>query len=142
MKTLVVSILTILFVVFSFQSVVADEVTETLTFEWEQDDTTNLKEWVMAWGASAGGPYTDLITLPYSAGDPAGTFSSPVDAVVTGQQATTETRYFVLKACGDIPQGDGTTAYECSVWSNEASYGFWIPAGKFSVPVQFRIRAQ
>ena len=121
---------------------VADEVTQTLTFAWEQDDTTNLLEWEMRWGTAAGGPYTQLATIPYNAGDPAGTFQSPVNSTVTGAPATTETRYFVLRACGNIPQQDGTTVYECSEFSNEVSFGFWIPAGQFSVPVQFRIIPQ
>jgi hypothetical protein len=133
--------LAFLMAIFLFANVAfGADVTETLTFEWDQANVTNLKEWVMAWGTTTGGPYTDLVTLPYNAGDPAGTFSSPVDAVVTGQQGTTETRYFVLRACGDIPQEDGTTVYECSENSNGVPYGFWIPAGKFSVPVQFRIK--
>jgi hypothetical protein len=113
---------------------------ETVTFEWDQEDVTNLKEWKMEWGDSAGGPYVDLVTLPYNPGDPAGVFSSPVEAQVTGQQGTTVTKYFILRACGDIPQEGGGTLYECSDPSNEVAYGFWIPPGKFSVPIQFRIQ--
>lgn len=119
----------------------ADDVTETLTFAWEQDDVTNLTQWEMHWGDAAGGAYTQLLVLPYNAGDPAGTFQTPVNATVTGAQGTTVTKYFVLRACGDIPQAEGDPVYECSDWSNEVSYGFWIPAGQFSVPVQFRIIA-
>ena len=121
----------------------ADEKTETLTFEWEQTSVEYLTQWEMHWGNAAGGPYESLVVLPYNAGDPAGTFSSPVEAVVTGQPATTETRYFVLRACGDVPIDAGQTEYQCSDFSNEVSYNFWIPvAGKFSVPIQFRIKAQ
>lgn len=121
--------------------VMADDSTETLTFAWDQDSVENLKQWEMHWGATPGGSYSKLTDITY-AGGTGPTFESPVEAVVTGQPGTHETRYFVLRACGDLPQDDGSTAYECSDFSNEVSYGFWIPAKGFSIPMTFRITTQ
>jgi hypothetical protein len=141
MKKLII-LLALAFVVCICASAIAEDKTQTLTFAWEQDDVTNLTGWEMHWGDAAGGPYVKLADLPYNPGDPAGTFQTPVTATVTGGQGSNVIKYFVLRACGDIPQEGGGTAFECSDWSNEVSYSFWIPAGKFSVPVQFRIEAQ
>jgi hypothetical protein len=120
----------------------AAEVTETVEFEWDQEDTTNLKDWRLYWADVAGGPYaTDpVVIIPFD-GSAGPTYSGPASATVTGNQGTHVTKYFVLVACGDIPQEDGTTQYLCSDNSNEVNYAFWIPAGQFSVPIQFRIVA-
>jgi hypothetical protein len=113
-----------------------------LTFIWDQVDKTNLKEWRLYWADVAGGPYaTDpLAIIPYD-GSTELSHTSPAEATVTGEQGSTVTKFFVLVACGDIPQADGSTVYECSENSNEISYDFFIPAGRFSVPVQFRLEA-
>ena len=128
-----------IFLLFSWVAFAADT-TETLTFEWDQTDTTNLKEWRLYWGDAAGGPYDtqEVAVIPFD-GSAGPTYSSPADATVSGPQGTHVTKYFVLVACGDIPQNDGTTNYECSTNSNEVSHAFWIPAGQFSVPIQFKI---
>lgn len=112
---------------------------ETLTFQWNQPDATNLKEWRLYWSDSVGGPYDiqEIAVIPYSGGE--GPFTTSATPEVSGQQATFVKKYFVLVACGDLPQSDGTTKYECSENSNEVSHDFWIPAGKFSVPIQFEI---
>jgi len=111
---------------------------EILTFEWNQVDTTNLKEWKLFWGDTSGGPYTELSTIPYD-GSPGPVYSSPAEANVTGDQGTNVVKYFVLIACGDVPQASGTPEYLCSEDSNEVSHSFWIPAGMFSVPIEFKI---
>ena len=129
-----------LFVLLFFGIVYAADVTETVTFAWEQDNTINLKEWRLYWGDAAGGPYdTQEVTIIVYDGSAGPTYEGPADATVSGPQGTHVTKYFVLVACGDIPQDDGTTLYECSENSNEVPHDFWIPAGQFSVPVQFRI---
>lgn len=113
---------------------------ETLTFQWGMDDTTNLKEWKLFWSDTAGGPYdpTPVAVIPYNGGN--GPFINTVTPpAVTGPQGTKVAKYFVLVSFGDIPQPDGTISYEHSANSNEVSYEFWIPAGMFSVPVQFQI---
>lgn len=121
----------------------AADLTETVTFEWDQEDTTNLKEWRLYWGDAPGGPYAEqevaLIPYPGSGGP---SYSSPAEATVSGEQGSTVTKHFVLVACGDIPQEGGGTAYSCSENSNEVSHGFFIPAGRFSVPVNFKVIAQ
>lgn len=111
---------------------------ETLTFEWTQADLTNLKEWKLLWSDTQGGPYVDLTTIGYD-GSAGPSYSSPADVEVTGKQGTHAMKYFVLRACGDIPQQDGSTSYLCSKDSNEVSKDFWIPAGTFSVPLNFEI---
>jgi hypothetical protein len=115
---------------------------ETLTFEWTQSDTTNLKEWKLFWGDASGGPYTEAAVIPYDPHVAGPIYSSPATLSVTGEQGTNVTKYFVLVACGDIPQADGSTEYLCSKDSNEVSNKFWIPAGVFSVPVNFQIKAE
>lgn len=136
------STLFVLFFLFIGVSFAADK-TETLTFEWDQTDTTNLKEWRLYWSDTTGGPYDqqEVAVIPYDSAAPGPTYSSPATATVTGDPGTQVTKFFVLVACGDIPQQDGTTQYLCSDNSNEASYAFWIPAGQFSVPINFLIKA-
>jgi len=121
-------------------SVNASETIEVVTFAWDDtNDPGAVKNFEMYWGVTAGGPYIKLAVIPYA-------LESPVEATVTGSPGTTETRYFVLTACGDIIQEDGSMLYMCSgddegnmAFSNEVSYDFWIEADGFSVPVQFRI---
>lgn len=122
----------------------AADKTETLTFAWEHQSAEGnvpVTTWQMDWGVTAGGPYAKLSDIPYQDAV-GGTYESPVQAVVTGQPGTNETRYFILRACGDVPQEDGSILYECSEPSNEVSYSFWIESTGFSVPMQFRIMAQ
>ena len=111
---------------------------ETLTFQWEQSNLTNLKEWKILWSDTQGGPYEQLTTIPYDGGV-GPIFTSPADAQVTGDQGTHVIKYFVAIACGNIPQINGTIAYKCSIESNEVNHDFWIPSGMFSVPVYFEI---
>jgi len=132
MKRLLALTLTILFLM------VGSVLAETLTFEWRQTDLTNLREWKLFWGDASGGPYTELSTIAYDGGS-GPIYSSPADVNVTGDQGTNIVKYFVLIACGDVPQEGGSTEYMCSEDSNEVNYSFWIPAGMFSVPVEFRI---
>ncbi len=84
---------------------------EILTFEWNQADLTNLKEWKLFWGDASGGPYTELSVIAYDE-SPGPIYSSPADAPVTGDQGTTVTKYFVLIACGDVPQEGGGAEYK------------------------------
>jgi hypothetical protein len=118
----------------------AAEVSETVTFAWDHDNPAAVKNFEMHWGVTAGGPYAELAVIPKSGAGPG--YESPVGAVVTGSPGTTETRFFVLRACGDIPQEGGGTVYECSTWSNEVSHAFWIPAEGYTAPIQFRILPQ
>jgi len=115
---------------------------ETLTFEWTQEDTTNLKEWKLFWSEVSGGPYTEIAVITYDSAAGGPIYNSSQDIVVTGDQATHVMKYFVLIACGDIPQSDGSTKYLCSEDSNEVSHDFWISAGQFSVPINFKIVVQ
>jgi hypothetical protein len=115
--------------------------TKTLTAQWEMTDTTNLKEWKLFWSDVTGGPYEEILVIPYDPNDPGPIYTSPATVTVTGPQGTTVTKYFVMISCGDIPQEGGGTQYLCSGDSNEASADFWIPAGQFSVPLNFQITA-
>lgn len=135
-------ILTILLSIMLLSSIAVIADSYTVTAQWDQSDTTNLKEWKLFWSDTSGGPYTEIMVIPYdpAAGGP--TYTSPASVDVTGPQGTMVKKYFVMIACGDIPQADSTTKYECSVDSNQAEYDFWIPAGKFSIPLNFEIKAQ
>ena len=113
----------------------------TVTAQWEQQDTTNLKEWKLFWSETSGGPYVEIMIIPYS-GSGGPIYTSPASVSVNGNQGTTVTKYFVMIACGDIPVETGGTEYKCSDDSNEASYNFWVPAGQFSVPLNFQIVAE
>lgn len=138
MKKFILIIALILFVVVIPH---AAEVNKTLTFEWNQPgDLTYLKEWRLYWGDTAGGPYDvqEVAIIPFTGGSTI--YSGQVSPVVKGNPATHVTKYFVLVACGDVPQSDKTTKYECSENSNEVSHDFWIPAVGFSAPVTFQIK--
>ena len=143
MKIIICALVFLFSLFFVFPSM-AEDLTETLTFEWDQEDTTNLKDWRLYWSDNAGGPYDEkeVAIIAYNPSDPGPTYSSPAAASVSGPQGSTVTKYFVLVACGDIPQPDQTTKYECSENSNEVSYNFWIPAGQFSIPIKFKIVVQ
>ena len=83
----------------------AADLTETLTFEWDiAADQDAIKDWRMKWGTTAGGPYAELGVIDKAAVTVGSEVSAPVEAVVTGQPGTHETRFFVLVACGDIAQ--------------------------------------
>lgn len=141
MKKLLIVLLATLFLALPL-AVSGAEVTETLIFEWRMEDITNLTEWRLFWSDTSGGPYIEVATIPYDPEVPGPVYSSAeTPPAVTGDQGTTVTKYFVLVSCGDIPQQDGTSEYLCSGDSNEVSHGFWIPAGMFSVPLEFKIRA-
>jgi hypothetical protein len=124
-------------------SVDAADKIETLTFAWDDTNAAGMvKNFEMYWGTTAGGPYTKLAVIPYAAPP----HEAPIEATVSGAPGTTETRYFVLTACGDVAQEGGGTAYMCAgneagdiAFSNEISYGFWIEPDGFSVPIQFKI---
>jgi len=120
---------------FALPAIGADKV-ETVTFAWDQEDLTLVKDWELHWGDATGGPYVKATTFQYT-GAPNTTFEGATPLTVTGAPASTVTKYFVLKACGDV-EGE-TPLRQCSDWSNEVSYGFAIPFDGFSAPVQFRI---
>ena len=115
--------------------VISDAAEKVVTFAWDEPaDIDVIKNWEMHWGSTKGGPYAKLMDIPKD-----GDYTEPVTVDITGPPATNQTRYFILKACGDVVQEDASTLYECSGDSNEASFTVWIPANKFEVPVNFRI---
>jgi hypothetical protein len=110
---------------------------KTVTFAWDPHDQIDIiKNFELHWANQQGGPYGQLAVIAKA---DAIDNEEPIQATVTGNPATTVIRYFVLKACGDLPQEDGSTLYECSGPSNEISVDFWIPAEAYKVPVNFRI---
>lgn len=132
-----------LVLVFVFVSIAwADSTVKTLTFEWTQEDTTNLKEWKLFWSDTSGGEYTEAATIIYDPEIPGPVYTSPEILTVSGEQGTHVLKYFVLRACGDVPTESGGTEYKCSGDSNEVSHKFWIPAGMFSVPINFSIKVE
>jgi hypothetical protein len=133
MKSFIV-VLMIAFAAIAF----AAEVTEIRIFAWDQTELTNVTQWEMEWGLTEDGAFALLGTILYD-GTPQTPFRAPLEATVTGPGGTTQTRWFRLRTCGDVPQQDGSTEYLCSTYSNVISSDFWIPAGEFQVPVEFRI---
>jgi hypothetical protein len=125
-----------------FAAVAFADITETLTFGWQQETLDYVTHWELEMGISDTGPFMNIGSIPYD-GTPQAEFQAPLETTVTGPGGTTQTRYFRMRTCGDVPQPDGTTQAECSTgYSNVISHDFWIPAGEFQVPVQFRIIAQ
>ena len=113
---------------------------ETVTFSWKQPNLSNVKEWNLYWSDTAGGPYDSNVVAKFEYdGTPQPVYQNNTDPKVIGNPGTTVSKYFVLVACGDIPQQDGSLKYECSNDSNEVSYDFWIPVGQFEAPVDFQI---
>jgi hypothetical protein len=118
----------------------ANAVEETLVFAWDpHPEIERVINFEMYWSDTSGGPYGQLAVIPKEA---AIDNEEPVTAVVTGLAETHVTRYFVLRACGNVTQEDSSILYECSDDSNEVSYDFWVPFGGFEVPINFRIIAQ
>jgi hypothetical protein len=131
MKRLLCTLIMVLFVMAT--TAFAAEITKT--FAWDEPtDLAAIKNWEMHWSATQGGPYAKLMDIPKD-----GNYTEPITVDISGPPATNQTRYFVLKACGDVVQEDASTLYECSSDSNEVSFTVWIPANKFQVPVNFRI---
>ena len=135
-------ILAMIFLLAMLSIAISAETTKTLTFEWNQEDVTNLKEWKLFWSNTPGGEYAEIAIIAYDPGVAGPVYSSPETIKVTGEQGTHVTKCFILRACGDVPQQGGGTKYLCSPDSNEVSYTFWIPAGQFSVPLDFKINAE
>ena len=132
-KLFLKNLLIVLLIVLLPVLVSAAEITKT--FAWDEPtDLAAIKNWEMHWGSTKGGPYAKLMDIPKD-----GDYQSPVVVDITGPPGTNQTRYFVMKACGDVIQADASTKYECSENSNEVSFAVWIPANKYEVPVNFRI---
>ena len=90
----------------------------TKTFAWDEPgDLEVITQWELHWSATQGGPYAKLIDIPKD-----GNYQEPVTVDISGTPGTDQTRYFVLKACGNQLQSGGGTAYECSDDSNEVSF--------------------
>ena len=131
-KNLIIALIIILLPVL----VSAAEITKT--FAWDEPgdpgDLEVITQWELHWGVTQGGPYAKMIDIPKD-----GNYQEPVTVDISGTPGTDQTRYFVLKACGNQPQSGGGTAYECSDNSNEVSFSVWIPSNKIKVPVNFII---
>lgn len=143
MKKMILFVLLLIAFCLPAFTIQAADTSQKLTFEWKMTDTTNLKEWKLFWADAAGGPYdlTPVAVIPYDPSEPGPKYSSSATPTVQGNQASHIIKYFVMIACGDISQSDGSTKYLCSGNSNEVSWDFWIPAGVFSIPLEFTIKA-
>jgi len=117
---------------------VSSAMAETVTFQWTQPDLTYVKHWQIHWSDTENGTYESIAVVAYN-GTPSATYSSEETIVLTGPPATSITKWFLARACGDVPVEGGSTEYKCSGDSNKISKAFWIPAGQFSVPLNFEI---
>lgn len=136
MNKILIAAVIALAMAFAVPAYAVDKV-ETITFQWDQTDLTLVKDWELHWGDAVGGPYVKATTFVYD-GAANNTFEGAQELTVTGAPASTVTKYFVLRACGDVAGEDPLR--QCSTWSNEVSYGFEIPFGGFNAPVQFRLQ--
>jgi len=93
------------------------EVNPTLRFGWTQD-TTNLDHWTLYQGSQTGGPYTEILNIPWD-GIPNTTYSALNTFTVTGNPGENITKYFILTSTST----SGTES-ECS---NEVGYVFEFP---------------
>ena len=110
----------------------------TKTFAWDAPtDLELITKWELHWSGVEGGPYTKVTEIPKVADQTV--FEAPATVDIIGPPGTTQTRYFVLTACGDVPSGD-TTEFKCSDNSNEVNFSVYIPTAEFNVPVNFRIK--
>ena len=119
----------------------ANEITESRTFAWDMSDLENVVQWEMEWSDFEAEQFIKLGDIPYD-GNPQPSFEAILEATVTGPAGTMVRKYFRLRTCGNTPQSDGTTTYECSGYSNVVYSDFWIPANEFQVPVNFRVLAE
>lgn len=144
MKKLLTAIMVICFLAMvMIGTATAAETTKTLTFQWEQTNPETVIEWKLWWSDISGGPYgTSIGTFAHDDNTNGPIFSDSNEMLVTGSPGTNVVKYFILKACGDVIQPDGSFLRECSEASNEVSYTFWIPSGSFSAPFNFIIKEE
>lgn len=98
-------------------------VAQTMTFSWEQVEAElyDLAGWVLYSADAAGGPYTKVIEVPFTAVvPPVTTFEASAPFNITGTTGTTVNKYFVVTA----KNKDGVE----SEYSNEVNHGFVIPS--------------
>ena len=120
--------------------------TQIVTFAWEQPNMEFVQEWELFWSDKAPdlnepdsyASFEKVVSIIYDGTD-TGSFQSPVETVVYGPSASWVPKWFTLRACGDVPQDDGTILRQYSVMSNTVSHDFWIPFYGFEAPVEFKI---
>jgi len=103
----------------------ADE-TPSITFAWDQDAETFavLTRWQMAYGETAGGPFTNFIDIPKVDAQPDGSYQATADILYSGAPGEVVTQYFILRACISAEDTD------CSAWSSpEVEHAVTIPIG-------------
>ena len=105
--------LALIFPIFAFSA----EVNPTLRFSWTQD-TANLDHWTLYQGSQTGGPYTEIMNIPW-AGILGATYSALNTFTITGNPGENITKYFILTSTST----SGTES-ECS---NEVGYVFEFP---------------
>ena len=134
MKKVLITLLAITLGCFLFSgSAFAADKTETLTFGWEYADTTNLDHWTLYWSDTAGGPYTEVVVIPYDASG-ATSYTHDEQLTITADQGANVTKYFVMTA---------SSTDETSADSNEVSYDFHIPMGTvFNLQVTVKTTGQ
>lgn len=123
----------------------AGETIETKTFGWNAGSnwaTSPPTKFKMFWNDSESGEYALMETFEASGTGGPDSFSSPLEVTVSGPPSTWVTKYFVLKACGDVQQEDGSTQEICSDPSNVLEQKFWIKFDGYSIPVRFRVIAE
>ena len=98
-----------------------------LTFEWGQTISPDFYGWILYYGPTAGGPYTQLGSDIVYGGTPMTTYTS--DEMLTAPDNAETTFYFVVSALDDSGNESGV--------SNEVSYrADFLPP---TTPVQLNV---
>ena len=102
MKKVLIGLIMLLVVAFpDFVNAASGAVAQTMTFSWEQAEAelTDLAGWVLYQADAAGGPYTKVLDVPFTAVvPPVTTFEASAPFNITGITGTTVTKYFVVTA--------------------------------------------
>lgn len=127
MKKLLVILALLVFAV----PVMAADLTQSLTFNWNQAsaDLPNLKEWGLYVMTTSGGTKPAPIVVTYTSGT--GPFTTDRSFTVTGLPGSTVRRYFVLDAVSKNLKRSG--------FSNEVFYDFQIPFSDVTTPMSLTV---
>ena len=125
--------------IFALVNANAANTVDTRIFVWDAGENWDIvapEFYKMYWSEAETSTYTLLTTFPA-----AESYTSPVEVTLTGKPLTWTTRYFVLVACGNLANEDGSITEQCSAVSNVVAEDFWIPFQGYGKPINFRREA-
>lgn len=75
---------------------VYNKVAQTIDFTWTQGDVARITSWKLYRGTTSGGPYTEILDIPWNGTDTTISASVPADTLAPGEEY-----YFTVVAFGD-----------------------------------------